>query len=503
MAEKPRQSFGGLWNISFGFFGIQTGFALQNANITRIFQSLGTSIDALPLLWIAAPVTGLVVQPLIGHFSDRTWGSLGRRRPYFLAGALLATLALLAMPIAPGILTAAALLWLLDGSLNVTMEPFRAFVGDMLPAAQRTAGYAVQTAFIGMGAVAASLAPELLSHVMGVASTAPEGSVPPSVSMAFRIGAVVLLASVMWTICTTREYSPAALEAFEDTSAPKLREDQLATPRGGPLWLAAGVAIGGCVDLLHLDKPLYILAALLTAFGFAQIAHRAAVAKGRGNNAFGHMISDLATMPPGMGRLALVQFCTWSALFVMWIYTTPVVALTAFGASDPASQAYADGADWVGVLFATYSGVATLAAFALPRLASRIGRRAVHIAGLLSGAAGFALLPVLHTPLLLLLPMLLVGIAWSSILTMPYAILAGLLPSRKLGFYMGLFNVFVVLPQLIVSSVLGSISHHFFPGDPRWTLYFAASALVIAALAMTRVRETIGRDTSSILSATL
>ncbi len=502
MTEKPRQTLGGLWNISFGFFGIQTGFALQNANITRIFQSLGTSIDALPLLWIAAPVTGLIVQPLIGHFSDRTWGRLGRRRPYFLVGALLATLALLAMPIAPGILTAAALLWLLDGSLNVTMEPFRAFVGDMLPAAQCTAGYAMQTAFIGMGAVAASLAPEFLSHVMGIASTAPEGSVPPSVSIAFRVGAAVLFASVLWTVLTTREYPPAALEAFDGDASPHQREDRLVAPRGGPLWLAVGLVTAASVELLDLDKPLYIPAALLAAFGVAQITHRAAVSAGGGDNAFGHIISDLATMPAGMGRLAVVQFCTWSALFIMWIYTTPVVALTAFGSSDPTSRAYADGADWVGVLFAIYSGAAALAAFVLPWLSFRIGRRAVHIAGLLSGAAGFALLPVIHAPLLLIIPMLLVGIAWSSILTMPYAILAGLLPAPKLGFYMGLFNVFIVLPQLIVSSILGSIGRHFFPGDPRWTLYFAAAGLGAAALAMTRVREAIGQGEISVATAT-
>lgn len=487
MAEKPRQGFRGLWNISFGFFGIQTGFALQNANVTRIFQTLGTSIDALPLLWIAAPVTGLLVQPLIGHFSDRTWGRLGRRRPYFLVGALLATFALLAMPSAPGIAVAAVLLWLLDGSLNVTMEPFRAFVGDMLAPEQRTAGYAMQTAFIGAGAVAASLAPEILSHGFGIASTAPPGVVPPSVRLAFQIGAAVLLIAVLWTILTTREYSPAELASFDTAAEAEPDDTPLVAPRSGPVWLALGLLTGVGVDLLGLDKPLYILAGGLAAFGLAQMIHRRALLGGRGDNALGRIISDLATMPDGMRRLALVQFCTWSALFILWVFTTPVVAMVAFGTRNPTSQAYADGADWVGVLFATYNGAAAIMAFLLPLLAKRIGRRATHILCLLAGAIGFALIPQVHSATALLAPMLLVGIAWASLLTMPYAILAGLLPQRKLGVYMGLFNIFVVLPQLLVSSVMGAIGAHLFPGDPRWTLLFAAGALVTAALAMTRV----------------
>jgi len=489
MTEKPRQSIGGLWNISFGFFGIQTGFALQNANVTRIFQSLGTSIDTLPLLWIAAPVTGLLVQPLVGHFSDRTWGRLGRRRPYFLVGALLATIALLAMPFAPGLIVAALLLWLLDGSLNITMEPFRAFVGDMLPDRQRTAGYAMQTAFIGAGAVVASLAPAILSHVFGIASTAPAGEVPPSVRLAFQIGAAALLVAVLWTILTTREYSPAELTAFGEAPEQKADAEPIVAPRGGPLWLAAGVAVGLVVHVGGLDKPLYILAGVLAAFGLAQIVHRIANRRGAGETILGRILTDLALMPEGMRRLALVQFCTWSALFILWIYTTPIVAQVAFHSTDPTSRAYADGADWVDVLFATYNGVAALAAFLLPLLAARIGRRATHMTGLFCGAVGFAMLPLLVSPMALLAPMMLIGIAWSSILTMPYAILAGLLPQRKLGIYMGLFNIFVVLPQLLVSSVMGAIGRQVSPEDPRWTLGFAAVSLAIAGLLTLGVKD--------------
>ncbi|WP_454886608.1 MFS transporter [Sphingomonas oryzagri] len=489
MGGKPRQSIGGLWNISFGFFGIQTGFALQNANVTRIFQSLGTSIDNLPLLWIAAPVTGLLVQPLVGHFSDRTWGKLGRRRPYFLAGALLATIALLAMPFAPGLIVAALLLWLLDGSLNITMEPFRAFVGDMLPNRQRTAGYAMQTAFIGAGAVAASLAPIVLSHVFGVASTAPAGEVPPSVRLAFQIGAGALLVAVLWTIVTTREYSPAEMAAFDGAEETGGDASPIVAPRGGTLWLVAGLAVAAVVEMAGLDKPLYILAGVLVAFGLAQMVHRVAAGHGKGDTVLGRILTDLATMPDGMKRLAVVQFCTWSALFILWIYTTPVVAQVAFHSIDPTAQAYADGADWVGVLFAVYNGIAALAAFLLPLLAGRIGRKATHMVGLFCGAAGFAMLPLIASPMLLLAPMVLIGVAWSSILTMPYAILSGLLPQRKLGIYMGLFNIFVVLPQLLVSSVMGAVGRLVSPGDPRWTLGVAAGSLVIAGLVTLAVRE--------------
>ncbi len=488
--EKPRQRFWGLWNTSFGFFGIQIGFALQNTNVSRIFQSMGTAEKDLAFLWIAAPLTGLLVQPVIGHYSDRTWSRFGRRRPYFLAGALLATLALVGMPNAGGLMVAAMLLWLLDGSLNVSMEPFRAFVGDMLPSRQRTAGYAFQTAFIGAGAVLGSLAPQVLTDVFHVANVAPAGEVPPSVRYGFYIGAAALFVAVLWTVLTTREYSPAQIAAFaEQDEGQAGRSDATPSTRIGsaPLWIAAGAVIVAAVGWLGLDKPVYLLGGGLIAFGLAQIVSAFLVRGGRGQNALSQILADLSAMPATMRRLALVQFFTWSALFIMWIYTTPIVAARVFHTSDASSAAFNEGANWVGVLFAVYSGVATLWAFALPPLARAIGRRNTHILGLLCGAAGFASFLVITDAWVLLGAMVLVGIAWASILTMPYAILSAALPAEKLGIYMGLFNIFIVLPQLIVSSVMGAVVGRFFPHDLVWARAIAAGVMALAAFAMVRV----------------
>ncbi len=487
--ERPHLPFWSLWNISFGFFGIQVGFALQNANVSRIFQSLGTSIDDLAFLWIAGPVTGLLVQPLIGFMSDRTWGRLGRRRPYFLAGALLATFALIFMPNSPALWFAAGMLWILDASLNVAMEPFRAFVGDMVAERQRTKGYAFQTAFIGAGAVAASLAPIILTQVFGVANTAPAGVVPDSVRLAFYIGAAALLFAVLWTIFTTREYSPEEMHRFEGTSAHQTVDEPLATPLNGFWWATAGAIIIILVAQFQLDKPVYILGFALLAYGGAQEYTRRKATRGARAGLFTRVISDLVSMPPTMARLALAQFFTWIALFIMWIYTTPIVTQHIFGTTDTASKAYNDGADWVGVLFAVYNGVAALYAFALPAIAARFGRRNTHIIGLLAGALGFASFLVIRDANLLIGSMILIGIAWASILTMPYAILSGALPQAKLGVYMGLFNIFIVLPQLMVSSVMGSVMKLAFPGNPVWAMAIAAIVLVAAALAMLRVPD--------------
>jgi len=486
---RPLVSPMGLWNLSFGFFGIQVGFALQNANVSRIFQSLGTSIEDLAFLWIAGPVTGLIVQPLVGYFSDRTWTRLGRRRPFFLGGALLASFALVAMPSSPTLWFAAGMLWILDASLNTAMEPFRAFVGDMLDPRQRTAGYAFQTAFIGAGAVAASLTPFLLAQQFGVSNSAPPGEVPQSVRLAFYIGAAALLASVLWTVVTTREYPPDAMRGFEGEGAVLDAAEPLARPAGGFWWAAAGAAIVLAVGQFGLEKPLLILGGALLAFGAAQAWTRRQALAGRPGRFLTRLVSDLHTMPPAMKQLSLAQFFTWIALFIMWIYMTPVVTAHLFGAPDPASAGYSEGADWVGVMFAVYNGVAALAAFVLPRLAARFGMARTHALCLALGAAGFLLFLVIRDKWLILAAMVLVGIAWASILTMPYALLSGTLPQAKFGTYMGLFNIFIVLPQLMVSTVMGTVMRLFFPGEPLWTMAIAAVVWLLAAGVMWRLSD--------------
>lgn len=492
--EKPRQGWAGLCNISFGFFGIQIGFALQNANMSRVFQSLGSSIDDLSALWIAAPLTGLLVQPVIGHLSDRTWlGRFGRRRPYFLAGALLAAASLLFMPQSTGLLMAALLLWTLDASLNVSMEPFRAFVGDMLHKDQHTAGYAVQTAFIGVGAVIGSLFPYVLDH-FGVSNSVAGGGIPDTVRYSFWAGGVALFSAVLWTILTTREYSPDEMRSFGEAhegqaaaGAHLAKRNPFSAPIG---WIAAGAAVALTVQRWNLEKEVYLLAALLAGYGLASMAAIMLARAGRGETMLAAIVGDFSGMPDIMKRLSVVQFFSWSALFIMWINTTPVVAQNFFGSADPASAAYQEGGNWVGVLFSVYNGVAAVAALTLlPWLARRVGQARTHSLCLLAGAAGYASFFFLTDPVHLIASEVGIGIAWASILAMPYAILASSLPQAKLGIYMGLFNVFVVVPQLLVATVMGSIMKAFFPDQPIWTMAFAAGTLVVAALAMERVRN--------------
>lgn len=486
--RRPRQSAAGLWNISFGFFGIQIGFALQNANMSRIFQSLGESVDDLALLWIAAPLTGLLVQPVIGHYSDRTWGRFGRRRPYFFAGAVVAGLALFGMPNAPALWAAAVMLWMLDASLNVSMEPFRAFVGDMLDRDQHTAGYAVQTALIGAGAVVGSVTPYVLDRI-GIANVAAPGGVPDTVRYGFYIGGAALFLAVLWTVVTTREYAPEEMARFDGHNAHAGEAPpppQSVADAAG--WIAAGGATAALVAAAGLAKELYLLAALLAAYGAARLVAARLYQGGRRDHLLTHIVGDFAGMPPVMKRLALVQFFTWSALFIMWIYTTPVVAQYVFGSTDPASAAYNAGGNWVGILFAIYNGVAALAAlFVLRPLARAIGKVRTHAACLAIGALGFLSFLFVHDAHLLLLSEVAIGIAWASILAMPYAILASSLPQAKLGIYMGLFNVFVVVPQLLVATVMGTIVRLAFPTEPVWTMACAAGVMALAAVATLRV----------------
>ena len=499
LQQKPRQNFAGLWNISFGFFGIQIGFALQNANMSRVFQTLGSSIDDLPALWVAAPLTGLLVQPIIGHLSDRTWNRLGRRRPYFLTGAILSALALFLMPLSPAfgapLLFAAAMLWLLDASLNISMEPFRAFVGDMLHTDQHAAGYAVQTAFIGAGAVVGSIFPWFLEQ-LGVSNLAADGGIPDTVKWSFWGGGLALFCAVLWTIVTTREYSPEQQAAFAHAqeAAPQHPVRALASKSyvGGAVWIGAGLAVMLAVDRLALEKEVLLLGALLAAYGVISGIGIKLARQGRSANMLSSIVGDFAGMPDVMKRLALVQFFSWSALFIMWINTTPVVTQYVFGSTDTTSAAYNEGANWVNVLFTVYNAVAAVAALALlPWLSRRVGQVMTHSICLTLGAGGFFMFVFVRDATLLLLAEVGIGIAWASILAMPYAILASNLPQAKLGIYMGLFNVFVVVPQLLVATVMGSIMQAFFPGEPVWTMLFAAASWLVAALAMQRVRAAI------------
>ncbi|MBK9432907.1 MAG: MFS transporter [Sphingomonadales bacterium] len=492
--DKPRQSFGSLINISFGFLGIQMGFALQNGNMSRIMQALGASLDDLPALWVAAPLTGLLVQPLIGHFSDRTWlGRFGRRRPYFLAGAVLAALSLFIMPLAHVLLFAAIMLWILDASINIAMEPFRAFVGDMLRKDQHTSGYAVQTALIGIGAVAGSLLPDLFAQ-LNISNTAPEGSIPDTVKYSFWVGGAAMLLAVGWTVFKTREYSPEEMAAFggEISTGNETTLRALAARGFGSslVWIVAGLSIAFAVEPLKLEKEVYLLGALVAGYGLASLIAISLARSGREDNVLSHIVGDFSGMPTVMKRLALAQFFTWSALFIMWMYTTPVVTQYAFGTTDVTSEIYGRGANWVGRLFAIQNGVAAIGALlVLPWLAKRIGKVRTHMACLLAGSAGFASFLLIRDPNLLILSEIGLGIAWASILAMPYAILASALPQQKLGIYMGLFNVFIVVPQLLVATVMGTVLKAYFPTEPVWTMAFAAIVMALAAVAMIRVDE--------------
>ena len=482
--DRPRLSGWSIWNMCVGFFGIQIGFGLQNANVSRIFQTLGAEVDSLAVLWIAAPLTGLLVQPLVGYFSDRTWGPLGRRRPYFLVGAILTTLALLVMPHSPALWIAASMLWIMDASINITMEPFRAFVGDNLPQEQRATGYAMQSFFIGAGAVFASCLPWLLTNVFNMAATAPEGVVPMAVRVSFYVGAAALLIAVLWTVVTTREYSPAEIDAFE-AARPVAQEtaaarSQAAWWTGGVMWAFAGALGVGAVNMLGLQKELYLLAGFVVAFGVLQMIVGALRAAGRAN-AVTDIMGDIFAMPRTMQGLAVVQFFSWFALFAMWIYMTPAVTATHFGSPDPTSAGYGEGANWVGVLMGVYNGVAALAAFLIPVLAARTGLRGAHAVNLTLGAAGFLGVFLIRDPALLWLPMIGVGFAWASIVSLPYAILSNAVPGRKMGVYMGVFNIFIVVPQLVAATLLGAILQSVFAGQAVWALVLGAVSFLIAA----------------------
>ena len=486
MSAKPTLSFWQIWNMCFGFLGIQFGFALQNANASRIFETLGAPMDAVPGLWIAAPLTGLIVQPVIGYLSDRTWSRWGRRRPYFMLGALFTTLALLVMPNSPTLWIAAGTLWVLDASINVSMEPFRAFVGDQLSPRQRPSGYAMQSFFIGVGAIVASFLPYVLTR-FGVANTAGAGEVPDTVRYAFYVGAVVLLAAIGWTVFSTREYSPQQLASFDDAEPPQAHA--VARVAGPPpvwqslSWVAIGLALAAAIAWRQGDRMLYVLAGLCAGYGVLLWLARLLP----GTHMLAAIVDDLRSMPATMRRLAWVQFFSWFALFAMWIYTTAAVAGTHFGSTDPASAAYNEGANWVGVLFGAYNGFAALAALLIPPMVRALGLRGSHLVNLWLGGLGLISLSLIDDPRWLLLSMVGVGFAWASILSLPYALLSDSVPANKMGVYMGIFNFFIVIPQLVAASALGFLLRAWLGGEPMHVLVLGGGSLLVAGLCVLRV----------------
>ncbi len=572
MKKLPRLSFWQIWNMNFGFLGIQFGYALQNANVSRIFETLGAKVESIPILWIAAPVTGLIVQPIIGHYSDKTWGRLGRRRPYFLIGAIFASIALIIMPNSPVLWIAAGMLWIMDASINISQEPFRAFVGDLLPSEQRTLGFSMQTFFIGIGAVIASALPYILTNWLDISNTAPEGQIPDSVKFSFYIGALIFLAAVSWTVFSTKEYSPEELEELEvekKDSGQTAASSEFKTKtllkkslRIGLVSLLIGLATSLLVFFKDFRGELYILTIGLTIFGIIEIVTYLLQRKGYSKAGLVEIINDLNVMPKTMVQLAFVQFFSWFALFAMWIYTTAGVTSYIYDMKmdkeviselkqsiqniEPKEKKYKDvhdikeelkeyyskslknknneavagmkvikffsdekkieeldlseksktqikhiqeeynqGADWVGVCFSIYNGAAIGFAFLLVFLAKITNRKITHMFSLIVGGISFISIYFISNPTMLILPFIGIGLAWASILAMPYAILTGALPARKMGVYMGIFNFFIVIPQILAATILGFITKNLFEGQAIYALvlggftWFLAGILVI------------------------
>ncbi len=495
--KKPALSFWQIWNMSFGFLGIQFGFALQNANVSRIFETLGASIDEIPILWIAAPVTGLIVQPIIGHLSDKTWNRFGRRRPFFLIGAVLASAALFIMPNSPTLWIAAGMLWIMDASINISMEPFRAFVGDMLPEEQRTVGFSMQSFFIGSGAIVASALPYIMTNWLGISNTAPEGVIPASVKYSFYIGGAVFFLAVLWTVIKTKEYSPEELAKFNSEDDASDKSNNLSTYlsnkkllKNGFLWISVGVIFYFIFKLfIYMDYGLLVFFLGIVSFGIIQIFAGYLTDKGKLDSGLVVVINDLYKMPSTMKQLAVVQFFSWFALFAMWIYTTPAVTNHIYGTVDTSSLLYNEGADWVGVLMAVYNGFAALMAFLLVWMSKKIARKYVHSISLIAGAIGLSSFYFIKDPNLLIISELGIGLAWASILAIPYAILTGSLPQHKLGVYMGIFNFFIVIPQITAAAILGFFVKDIFGGDAIYALLLGGISLVVAALLMIRVED--------------
>jgi maltose/moltooligosaccharide transporter len=430
MENKPRLSFWQIWNMSFGFLGIQFGWGLQMANMSPIYKYLGADEGSLPYLWLAGPLTGLLVQPIVGAMSDRTWNKLGRRRPYFLVGAVIASICLILMPNSSAVWMAASLLWIMDASINITMEPFRAFVGDKLPEEQRTLGFVMQSFFIGIGSTLANALPYILTF-FGVVGVMKSG-IPYSTLIAFIVGAIAFLIAVLWTIFTTKEYPPEDMEEFRR----KQNEGNIVL------------------------------------------------------NIFNEIKEAIVTMPSTMKQLAVVQFFTWFALPFMWQYYGIAVARHVFNAVDDKSDLFKQGTEWGGVCFAIYNLVCFLVAFAIPPLANKIGRKGVHIFCLICGGLGLlSTYFVAGSPYFLWIGMAGVGIAWASILSMPYVILAGAIKPERMGVYMGVFNLFIVIPQVVQSFLTPQIYKPLFGGDALYAVMFGGVSMLIAAVCVFIVND--------------
>lgn len=499
MNGRPELSFWQIWNMCFGFFGIQFGFALQNSNVSRIFQTLGADYSNMTILWVAAPITGLFVQPIIGYLSDRTWNKLGRRRPYFLWGAILASLALFIMPHSPTLWIAAGMLWIMDASINICMEPTRAFVGDMLPPQQRGKGYAFQSFFISIAAVIASALPWMMTNWFNISNEAQIGSVPESVKFAFYAGGLIFLLSVLWTVYTTKEYSPEQLEKFERAEKennPEFTESAYTRSksqyfRGGLIWILIGALLTAIVYqfIEQLDRNLFLLTLGLTLFGLLQLVAGTLKANERDDNGFSIVMLDLFNMPTAMRKLAAVQFFSWFPFFAWWSSATPAITSFHYGTSDVSSKVFNDGADWVNVLMSAYNISAVLAALTIPVMVKYLNLKTSHMVNLVMGGIGFIAIRFISDPQLLIIPMIGVGFAWASILSLPYALLSNTVPAKKMGLFMGIFNFFIVLPQIVAASILGFLVNQLFDGQTIYSLVIGGSSMIVAALLTLRVEQ--------------
>jgi maltose/moltooligosaccharide transporter len=460
-------------------FGVQIAWGLQNANTSRIFQTLGAKLDDLPMLWIAGPIAGLLVQPIIGEWSDRTTGRWGRRRPFMAAGAVLTSAALVAMSYAPTVWTAALALWLLTFSINIVMEPLRALMGDLAPPEDRDQGFAMQVLFIGAGAVLASVLPWVFVNWFGVGPSGPAGQIPPSVRDSFTVGAFGLLLTVMWTVATTRErpIEPSEERSSEDFPPGLLRRSQAMKRGGGWVALGFGIAVANAAWIQR--REAYLLAAVFGVFGTLHwLAARSSI---RGRNPLVGIASEVIGMPRAMRRLAVVQFFTWFALFALWVYAVPAVAQRYYGNAPPGSVAYESAANWVGMLFAVYNGVAALAALALPWFVARFGRRRSYACCMAIAGVGLVSFVTAPVPAWLWLSVLAIGVGWAAILAIPYAIVAAVVPPERMGVYMGIHNVFLVLPQLAAAAVLGPAVRTILHGNIADAILIAGGAMLVAA----------------------